>query len=95
MRRLREIHHAGVDAPVRIQKKVFGLEMLGGLIVGKIIEKNCAENGAFGFDVCRKGLRGNVISSRHLNLFEVVFQESFSSNAKLIVLVVSLWMACA
>src|ERR1043165_4160805 len=51
--------------------------MLCRLVVGEIVEEDGAQNGAFGFDVCRKRLRGNVISGRHLNFFVVVFQESF------------------
>ena len=34
-------------------RKIFGLQMLGGIIEGVIVEQDGAENGALGFDICR------------------------------------------
>src|SRR5204863_4152813 len=61
-RGVRKIHHARVNTAVGIEEKVFGLQVLGSLIVGKVVEKNRAEDRALSFYVCRKCLRGNVIS---------------------------------
>src|SRR5207302_6109493 len=53
-RRLGQIDHARVNAPVRIEREIFRAQMLGGLVIGKIVEQNGAENGALGFDAGRK-----------------------------------------
>src|SRR6266700_7671733 len=61
-RGISKVDHARVNAPVRIKQKVFGLQVLGSLIVREIVEKNRAEDRALSFNVCRKRLRGDVIS---------------------------------
>src|SRR5439155_17406178 len=50
-RRLGEIDHARVNAAVRVEEKVFGLKVLGGLIISKIVEQHRPENRAFSFNV--------------------------------------------
>jgi hypothetical protein len=48
---------------MRIEREIFRLEMLGGLIVGKIVQQDGAENGTFGFHICRKTVRETVVGS--------------------------------
>ena len=50
-RRLREIYHARINAPVRIQRKIFCPQMFRGLVVRKVVEQNRAQDGALGFHV--------------------------------------------
>ena len=58
--RLGEIDHASVDAAVRVERKIFDAQVLGSLVVGEVIEQDCAENGALGFYVRRKSADGVV-----------------------------------
>jgi hypothetical protein len=48
---------------MRIQRKIVSLEMLGSLVVRKIVDKNRAQNRALGFDISRKSVRETVIGS--------------------------------
>ena len=59
--RLSQVHHAGVNAAVGVERKIFGLEMLSGLVVRKIIQQDGAENGAFGFNVGGQAVREIVV----------------------------------
>jgi hypothetical protein len=46
-----------------VEGKVFRLEMLSRLVVRKIIQQDSAENGSFGFDVCRETVGETVVGS--------------------------------
>ena len=59
--RLGQVHHAGVNAAMGVERKIFRLEMLGGLVVGKIVQQDGAENRAFGFNVGRQAVRETVV----------------------------------
>ena len=58
-RRLGQIHHARVDAPVRIEREIFRPQMLGRLVVGEIVEQDRAQNGALGFHI--RGKHAEVV----------------------------------
>ncbi len=75
-RRFGKVHHARINPPVRVQQKIFRLQVLRSLVVSQIIEQNGAQNRALGLDIRRKALRGNVISRRHLFVVAVLFQRS-------------------
>ena len=60
---LGQIHHARINAAVGVEREVFRLEMLGSLVVGKIVQQDGAEDGTFGFHVGRKAVRETVVSS--------------------------------
>ena len=53
-RRLRQIDHAGVNAAMRVEREIFNPQMLGGLVVGKVVEQDRAQNRALGLYVRRK-----------------------------------------
>ncbi len=53
-RGFRKIDHARVNAPVGIEREVFDPQMLGCLVVGKVVEQDRAQNGALGFYICGK-----------------------------------------
>ena len=59
--RFGQIHHAGVNAAMGVERKIFRLEMLSRLVVRKIIQQDGAENGALGFHVCRQAVRETVV----------------------------------
>ena len=61
--RLGQIHHAGVNAAMRVERKIFRLEMLSRLVVGKIVQQDGAENGTLGFNVGRQAVRETVVGS--------------------------------
>ena len=61
-RRLGQIHHARINAAVRVDGKVFGLQVLGGVVEGMIIEQDRAEDGALGFNVRRETADGGFES---------------------------------
>jgi hypothetical protein len=46
---------------VGVEGKIFRLEMLGRLVVRKIVQQDSAENGTFGFNVGRKAVRETVV----------------------------------
>ena len=48
-RRLRQIHHPRVNAPVRIKREILDPQMLGCLVVRKVVEQNRAQDRAFSF----------------------------------------------
>ncbi len=64
-RRFRQVHHPRINPPVRVEREIFDPQMLGGLVVGKVVEQDRAQNRAFGLDVRRKSADA-VIGSRHL-----------------------------
>ena len=49
-----QLGHAQEDAPVRVERKVVGLEAFGGLGVRGVVEQDGAENGLFGVDIRRQ-----------------------------------------
>ena len=51
--RFGQVHHARINAPVRINGKILGLQMLGGIIEGVIIQQHSAEDRALRFNVRR------------------------------------------
>ena len=53
-RRLRQVHHARVNPPVRIQRKVLDPQMLRRLVVSKIVEQDRAQNRTLRLHVRRK-----------------------------------------
>ncbi len=62
-RRFRQIDHPGINPPVRIEREIFDPQMLGRLVVSKVVEQNRAQNRALGLYVRRKSAE-TVISSR-------------------------------
>jgi len=50
---------------MRVERKVFRLEVFRRLIVGEVIEQDRAEDGALRFDVCRERADETVIGSSH------------------------------
>ncbi len=59
-RGLGEVHHAGINTAMGVERKVFRAQMLGGIVVGVIVEQDGAEDGALGFDVRRHASDGGV-----------------------------------
>ena len=53
-RRFRQIHHARIDPAMRVEREILDPQMFGGLVVGKVIQQNRAQNRAFRLDVRRK-----------------------------------------
>jgi hypothetical protein len=51
---------------MRVERKVVGLEKLGCLRKGRIIKKDGAENGAFGFHAGGKATVKSEVSGGHL-----------------------------
>ena len=58
---------------MRVEGKVFGVELLGGLGVGGVVQQDRAENGFFGIDVGGQagvegeiGMRGHIFECRTL-----------------------------
>ena len=51
---------------MRVEEKVFRLQVLGRLIVGKVVEQNSAEYRALRFNVRGKRLRGDVSSNANV-----------------------------
>src|SRR5208282_2122866 len=49
-RRFGQIHHARIDAPMRVKGKVFRFQVLGGFVIGVIVEQDGAEDSALSFD---------------------------------------------
>ena len=88
-RGLGQIDHAGEDAAMRIEREVLRLQMLGGFVVGKIVEQDRAQDGALGFNVRRKRVRETVIGSCQSFL---TFQEKLFKKARAILLTKPLWM---
>jgi hypothetical protein len=43
-----------------VEGEVLGLEMLSGVVIGVVVEQDGAEDGAFGFDVCRHAADGGL-----------------------------------
>jgi hypothetical protein len=64
-RGFRQVDHAPVDAPVRVERKIFDPQMFGRLIVSKVIEQDRAQNRALGFYVRGKSA-DVVVSGRHV-----------------------------
>src|SRR6516164_2753375 len=52
--RLGQIDHPRVNAAVRVEREIFRVQVLGGLVVREVVEENCAEDGALGFYVRRQ-----------------------------------------
>ncbi len=61
--RLGQVHHAGVNAAMGVERKVFRLEMLRRLVVSKVVEQDGAENRALGLNIGRQAVRETVVSS--------------------------------
>ena len=61
-----QLHHAQVDAAVRIEREVVGPEKLGCLRIRRIVEKNSAEDGPFGFHTGGQTAVKTVIDCRHV-----------------------------
>ena len=83
--RLGQIHHAGVNAAMGVERKVFRLEMLGRLVVGKIIQQDGAEDGPLGFHVGRQAVRETVVGSCQWS----ICKENQLRNAKAILAVLT------
>ena len=49
---------------MRVERKIVGSEVLGGLVVGKVVDENRAQDGALGLDIRRQSLRETVFGSR-------------------------------
>src|SRR5260221_1382569 len=75
-RRFGQIHHARIDAAVRVDGKVFGLQVLAGVVESVIVEQYSAQDGALGFNVRRQTADGGfesghdvLMSAFHRKLF--------------------------
>ena len=53
MRGLGQVHHPRVNAAMGVDGEVLGLQMLGGIVVGVIVEQDGAQDRAFRFNVRR------------------------------------------
>src|SRR5580693_5914662 len=53
-RRLRQIDHARINPPVRVERKILDAQMLRRLVIGKVVEQDRAQNGALSLYVRRK-----------------------------------------
>ena len=53
-RRFGQIHHARIDAPVRVNGKVIRFKVLGGIVEGVIVKQHSAQNGALGLNASRQ-----------------------------------------
>ena len=63
-RRLGEIDHSAVNPAMRVERKVFRLQVLGSLVVRQIVEQDRAQDGALGFNIRRKRVREAVVGGR-------------------------------
>ena len=54
---------------MRIERKIFRLQMFGGLVVGEIIEQNGAKNRTFRFHVCGQRVREAVVGDGQSFIF--------------------------
>jgi hypothetical protein len=63
-RRFGQIHHPRINAPVRVNGKIFRLKMLGSVVERVIIKQNSAQDGALGVNISRKAADGGF-ESRH------------------------------
>jgi len=61
--RLGQIHHAGVNAAMGVERKVLRLQVLSCLVVGKIIQQDSAKNRPLGFHVSWQTVRETVVGS--------------------------------
>ena len=53
-RRLRQVHHARINPPVRIERKILHPQMLRRLVVSKVVEQDRAQNRALSVYIRRK-----------------------------------------
>src|SRR5258708_2569470 len=60
--RFGDVHHAEINPAVRVDGEVFGFQVLGRIVVGMVVEQNCAKNGAFGLYV--RGKNAYAVISR-------------------------------
>ena len=58
-RRLRQIDHARINAAVRVEREIFGPQMLRRLVVSKVVEQDRAQDRALGFHV--RGKRADAV----------------------------------
>ncbi len=49
--RVHQLGHAQEDAPVRVERKIVRVDLLGGFRVRRIVQQNGAENGLLGVDI--------------------------------------------
>ena len=59
--RFGQVHHARVNAAMGVEREIFRLQMLGRLVVRKIVQQDGAEDGAFGFNVRGQAVREIVV----------------------------------
>src|SRR5205807_2347122 len=61
---IHQLDHAGVNATMRVEREIFRSQMLGGLVKGKVVEQDRAQNRALGFDIRRKTVGQTVFAGR-------------------------------
>jgi hypothetical protein len=66
-RRFRQIDHAPVNPPVRVERKILDPQMLRRLVISKVVEQDRAQNRALGFYVRRKSA-DVVVRGRHISV---------------------------
>ncbi len=64
-RRFRQVDHARINPPVRVERKILDPQMLRRLVIRKIIQQNRAQNRALRFYIRGKSADA-VISGRHV-----------------------------
>ena len=64
--RLHQFRDSRIDATMRVQRKIFRAKMLRSFVVRKIVEKDCAQNRALGFNISRQSVRESVFGRGHL-----------------------------
>ncbi len=62
---LLQIAHARINAAMGVEREVVGGEMLGGLIVERVIEQDCAQDGALRLHAHGQPAFQTVVGGRH------------------------------
>ena len=95
-RRLGQIDHARINAAMRIEREIFRPQMLRGLVVGKIVEQDRAENGALGLHA-RGQCADAVVGRRQFCSFEpwLPIYDQISAEANCNIPVSPLWTRSA
>ncbi len=59
-----QLGHAQVDTSVRVEREIVGLDPLGGLGMGGVVQQNGAEDGLFGINISRQSGVKELMSGR-------------------------------
>src|SRR5262249_16771099 len=77
---LSQLHHAQVDAAMRVEREIVGEQKLGGLRIGLIVEKDRAQDGAFGLRASGQSAIKTVVRVRNALLKAIVLQAIHGEN---------------